>query len=75
MKSIDLEFRSDINGGLRHLKLANVKSDLDAETVKSIMQQIIDSRIFVDKNAELLYAKPVSAVYIDEQDHVLFEEK
>ncbi|SFV41390.1 DUF2922 domain-containing protein [Ligilactobacillus acidipiscis] len=75
MKSIDLVFRSNINGGLRHLKLTDVKSDLDAQTVKNMMQQIIDAKIFVDKNAELLYAKPVSAVYIDEQDHVLFEEK
>ncbi|KRN82618.1 DUF2922 domain-containing protein [Ligilactobacillus acidipiscis] len=75
MKNIDLVFRSNINGGLRHLKLTDVKSDLDAQTVKNMMQQIIDAKIFVDKNAELLYAKPVSAVYIDEQDHVLFEEK
>ena len=75
MKSIDLVFRSNINGGLRHLKLSDVKSDLDAETVKEIMQQIIDSKMFADSNAELLYSKAVSAVYIDEQDHVLFEEK
>lgn len=75
MKSIDLVFRSDINGGLRHLKLADVKSDLNAQAVKAIMQQIIDSKIFVDKNAQLLYAKAVSAVYVDEQEHVLFEEK
>lgn len=75
MKNIDLIFRSNINGGLRHLKMTDVKSDLDAATVKDIMQQIIDSKIFVDKNAQLLYAKVVSAVYIDEQEHVLFEEK
>lgn len=75
MKSLDLIFRSGVNGNLRHLKLADVKSNLDADTVKAAMQTIIDAQIFVDKDGALLYATPASAVYIDEEDHVLFEEK
>ncbi len=74
MKTLDLIFRSPENG-LKHLKLADVKSDLDADIVKAAMQQIIDSKIFVDKNDGQMYPRVASAVYIAEEDQVLFDEK
>ncbi|GBG95781.1 hypothetical protein LFYK43_22400 [Ligilactobacillus salitolerans] len=74
MKSLDLAFRSAIGGAVHHLKLKYVNTDLDADTVKAAMQQIADAGIFVDKNGDQIYAKPISATYEDEQDQVLFDE-
>ncbi|GEN49066.1 DUF2922 domain-containing protein [Ligilactobacillus pobuzihii] len=75
MKSLDLAFRSAIGGAVHHLKLKYVNTELDAETVKTAMQEIADAQLFVDKKGEEMYAKPVSATYQTEQDDVLFEEK
>lgn len=75
MKSLDLAFRSAIGGAVHHLKLNYVNTDLDAETVKVAMQQIADAELFVDKKGEQMYAKPVSATYVTEQDDVLFDDK
>lgn len=74
MKTLDLVFRA-AGGSTRHLKLADVQSDLDAETVKGIMQQISAAEMFVDKDGIAMYATPISAVYIDTQEHVLFTEE
>jgi Protein of unknown function (DUF2922). len=75
MKSLDLAFRSAIGGAVHHLKLNYVNTDLDAETVKAAMQQIADAELFVDKKGEQMYAKPISATYVTEQDDVLFDDK
>ncbi len=75
MKSLDLAFRSSIGGVIHHIKLKYVNTDLDSATVKKAMQQIADAAIFVDKNGEQMYAKPVSATYQNEQDDVLFAEE
>lgn len=75
MKSLDLAFRSAIAGTVHHLKLNYVNTDLDADTIKAAMQQIADAEMFVDKKSDQMYAKPISATYVTEQDDVLFEDK
>ena len=75
MKGFVLAFRSAIGGAVHHLKLNYVNTDLDADTVKAAMQQIADAELFVDKKGEQMYAKPVSATYVTEQDDVLFDDK
>lgn len=74
MKTLDLIFRA-ANGGTHHLKLADVQTELEADKVQEVMQQISAAGIFVDKNGVALYAQPISAVYIETQEDMLFTEE
>lgn len=74
MKILDLGFRSSVKGNVHHLKLNYVDSNLDKDTVKTAMQQLAALNMFADKNGEQIYATPISATYIDEQESPLFDE-
>ena len=74
MKTLDLIFRA-ANGGTHHLKLADVQTELEADKVQAVMQQISVAGIFVNREGGALYAQPVSAVYIETQEDLLFKEE
>lgn len=74
MKILDLGFRSSVKGSVHHLKLNYVDSELDKAAVQQAMQKIAGLNMFADKSGDQIYAKPVSASYIDEQETVLFDE-
>lgn len=74
MKKLDLGFRSATKNTTHHLQLKYVKDELDVDVIKEAMNQIAELGIFSNKNGEAIYAKPVSASYVDTTEEVLFSE-
>ncbi|MCH4171624.1 MAG: DUF2922 domain-containing protein [Lactobacillus sp.] len=72
MKQLQMTFNNN-EGKKTSLVLAEVKQDLDAETVKGAMQQLTDSQLFI-KDGVALYAEVLGAKYVERIVTEVFEE-
>ena len=57
------------------MQLNFVDTDLDTKKVKQAIQQLVDLKLFVDKNKQPLYEVPMGAQYVTTIDHILFDNK
>lgn len=70
MKALSLSFKGSL-GKTHSLKLNYANNNLDADTVKAAMNQMVTLNLF-SKDGENLYAKPVSAKYVETTETPLF---
>lgn len=75
MKLLNMEFYSANKQSTHRLQVKAVNNELDADSIRKAMDQIAGLGIFADKTGDLVYAKPVSASYIDTNEKVVFDEK
>ncbi|MFK5705637.1 DUF2922 domain-containing protein [Ligilactobacillus sp. LYQ112] len=74
MKVLNLTFR-DSQGKTRRVRLTNVTTAHDKDTVHQIMDQLSGLKLFVAADGSELLAHPVAAEYVDTTAASLFKEE
>ncbi|MEE5988199.1 DUF2922 domain-containing protein [Ligilactobacillus equi] len=72
MKALNMVFKNAL-GARQTLKVSYINADeLDADTLREKMEAIGQSGVFT-KDGLPMYTTPISASYVDTQEHVVYD--